>query len=333
MNGAQGGGLDAVFYAFGVLLFAAVIFGVEGAYLWWSSAHGSAAKRIARRLDLMSGAAGGATERVSILKQRRMATHAALDRLLHRQQFALALDRLLVQSGVRWSVAQVGALSLGGCLLALVLLQLWSVPALAGCVIALLAGGAPVALLRRARSKRLRKIEEELPEAADFIARALRAGHAFTNVLQMVGAEMPEPLSGEFRAAHEEINYGVPMNEALHNLAERIPLTDLRYLVIAVVIQRESGGNLAEILGNISHIIRERLKLLAQVRVLSAEGRMSAWILGLLPFAVIIIMTFANPGYIAVLWTDPLGIRMLWYGAGMLLLGVLWLRQLINIRI
>jgi tight adherence protein B len=333
MNGAHGGGVDAVFYAFGVLLFAAVIFGVEGAWLWWSSAHGGAAKRIARRLDLMSGAAGGATERVSILKQRRMAAHPALDSLLHRQKLALALDRLLVQAGARWSVAQIGAMALGGAVLTLLVLQLWPVPALAKCVIALLAAGAPVGMLRRARRLRLIKIEQQLPETADFLARALRAGHAFTNVLQMVGAEMPEPLSGEFRAAHEEINYGVPMNEALHNLAERIPLTDLRYLVIAVVIQRESGGNLAEILGNISHIIRERLKLLAQVRVLSAEGRMSAWILGLLPFAVIVIMMFANPAYIAVLWTDPLGIRMLWYGAGMLLFGVAWLRQLINIRV
>jgi tight adherence protein B len=101
------------------------------------------------------------------------------------------------------------------------------------------------------------RIEEQLPDAADFIARALRAGHSFTNVLQIVGNELPEPLSGEFRIAREEINYGVPMSEALHNMAARIPLTDLRYLIIAVLIQRETGGNLAEILGNISHIIRE----------------------------------------------------------------------------
>ena len=122
-------------------------------------------------------------------------------------------------------------------------------------------------------------------------------------------------------------------NEALHNLADRIPLTDLRYLVIAVLIQRESGGNLAEILGNISHIIRERLKLIAQVRVLSAEGRMSAWILGLLPFVVMVMMSITNPHYISMLWTDPTGVQLLWYGAGMILFGVLWLRRVIHIRV
>jgi tight adherence protein B len=123
------------------------------------------------------------------------------------------------------------------------------------------------------------------------------------------------------------------MHEALTNLASRIPLTDLRYLVIAVLIQREAGGNLAEILGNISHIIRQRLKLVAQVRVLSAEGRMSAWVLGLLPFGVMTMMVLTSPTYIGVLWTDPTGVRLLWYGAGMLMLGVLWLRKLIQIRI
>jgi tight adherence protein B len=119
----------------------------------------------------------------------------------------------------------------------------------------------------------------------------------------------------------------------LHNLAARIPLTDLRYLIIAVLIQRETGGNLAEILTNISHIIRARLKLVAQVRVLSAEGRMSAWILGLLPFAVGSMLVVVNPTYIRILWTDPSGVRLLWYALGMILFGVVWLRKVIRIRI
>jgi tight adherence protein B len=116
-------------------------------------------------------------------------------------------------------------------------------------------------------------------------------------------------------------------------MAARIPLTDLRYLIIAVLIQRETGGNLAEILGNISHIIRGRLKLAAQVRVLSAEGRMSAWILGLLPFVVGGTMVLLNPGYIKILWTDPSGLRILRYAAGMIVVGVFWLRRVIRIRI
>ena len=325
--------MDSIYYGFAVLLFAAVILMVEGAYLWWNSTHGGEALRISRRLRLMSGGVEGGNGEVSILKQRSYSKNDGIDKLLHKMRLANAIDRLILQAGVRWSVSQFllasGAMLLSG----LVMVQVWEVPLLAKLVIAALLASIPYALLRRARRQRLIKIEQQLPEAADFIARALRSGHSFTNVLQMVGSELPEPLCGEFRAAHEEINYGVPLNEALHNLAERIPLTDLRYLVIAVLIQRESGGNLAEILHNISHIIRERLKLIAQVRVLSAEGRMSAWILGLLPFIVIILMSMTSPHYISLLWTDPTGIKLLWYGAGMILIGVLWLRRVIHIRI
>lgn len=325
--------MDAVFYAFTVMLFAAVILLIEGAYLWWSGTHGGGAQRITRRLRLMSGGVAGERESVSILKQRRYSSGDWLDAFLHRRRLANAIDRALLQSGLRWSVAQFIGASLGGMLLAALLLIMRPVPLLAKVIIALGFMLVPYILVLRARSKRLIKIEEQLPEAADFLARAMRAGHSFTNVLQMVGSELPEPLSGEFRAAHEEINYGVPMNEALYNLADRIPLTDLRYLVIAVVIQRESGGNLAEILGNISHIIRERLKLIGKVRVLSAEGRMSAWILGLMPFCVMVFMAIVNPRYVSVLWTDPTGVKMLWYGAGMILIGVLWIRRVIHIRV
>ena len=325
--------MDMIFYAFAVLLFAAIILLVEGAFLWWNGTHGGEAQRIARRLRLMSGVAHGAGERVSILKQRHFSKDERLDALLHRLRPAHAIDRLLLQAGVKWTVSQFAGCSLGLGALGLMLAEPWPMPPPARAVSVAMWLAIPYVLARRARSARLKKIEEQLPEAADFLARALRAGHSFTNVLQMVGAELPDPLSGEFRAAHQEINYGVPMNEALHNLAERIPLTDLRYLVIAVVIQRESGGNLAEILGNISHIIRERLKLLAQVRVLSAEGRMSAWILSLLPFVVMAVMSLANIAYISMLWTDPAGIRLMWYGAGMILFGVFWLRRLIHIHV
>jgi tight adherence protein B len=325
--------MDAVFYGFTVLLFAAVILLFEGAYLWWSGTHGGGARRIARRLRLMSGGSAAAREQVSILKQRRYSGEDWLDAMLQRMRLAHAIDRALLQSGQRWSVTQFLGATFGALLLALLLLQMRPLPPLAGAVVCLGFMCVPYILLRRARAARLGKIEEQLPEAADFLARAMRAGHSFTNVLQMVGTELAEPLSGEFRAAHEEINYGVPMNEALYNLAERIPLTDLRYMIIAVVIQRESGGNLAEILGNISHIIRERLKLIGKVRVLSAEGRMSAWILGLMPFCVMAFMALANPVYVSVLWTDPLGVKMLWTGAAMMLLGALWIRRLVHIRV
>jgi tight adherence protein B len=324
--------MNILFYGFVVFLFAAVILGIEGLYLWWVSTHGSAAQRIARRLQVMSGGTGRA-ERISILKQRRYSKSESVDRVLHQLPLAQRVDQLLLQAGSKWSVEHFALASLASFLVGLALVMRLPLPLAPRLAVALLFVAIPYFLARRARAKRLIRIEEQLPDAADFIARALRAGHSFTNVLQIVGNELSEPLAGEFRLAREEINYGVPMSEALHAMAGRIPLTDLRYLIIAVLIQRESGGNLAEILGNISQLIRGRLKLVAQVRVLSAEGRMSAWILGLLPFGVGFALLVANPNYISLLWTDPLGIKLLWTSAGGLVVGVLWMRKVIHIHI
>ena len=325
--------MDGIFSAFVVLLFAAVILLIEGAWLWWSGAHGSGARRIAKRLRLMAERGEGGVERVDILKRRTYSRSPALERQLRRIARLGTLDNLLLQAGVRWSVAQFLGCSLAMLVVGLVAARALDMPALAACGLVALAMAVPWILLMRTRRQRLAKLEEQLPEAADFLGRALRAGHSFANVMQMVGEEMPEPISGEFKFAYEEINYGVPMNEALHNLAVRVPLTDLRYLVIAVLIQRESGGNLAEVLGNISRLIRARLKLLGQVRVMSAEGRMSAWILGILPLAVLMLMSLSNPAYVRVLWTDPIGVRLMWYSGVVALSGVFWMRKLIRIRI
>ena len=325
--------MDILFYGFIVFLFAAIILGIEGVYLWWVNTHGASAQRIARRLQLMSGHQGKHTERISILKLRRFGRHELTERLLQRARFAHRIDRLLVQAGMGWSVEHFLLCSGAVAIVAGYLVLQWPMPLPVRVALVLLCAFVPLLLVRRARLRRLARIEEQLPDAADFIARALRAGHSFSNVLQIVGNELPEPLSGEFRIAREEINYGVPLGEALHNMASRIPLTDLRYLVIAILIQRETGGNLAEILSNISHIIRGRLRLAAQVRVLSAEGRMSAWILGLLPFAVGAMLVLVNPTYIMVLWTDPVGIKLLWTALVMIIVGVIWLKRMIRIRI
>jgi tight adherence protein B len=324
--------MDAIFTAFVVLIFAAVILMVEGAWLWWSGAHGGGARRIAKRLRLMAERGPGGAERVDILKRRTYSRVPLLERQLRRVARLEALDNLLLQAGVRWSVAQFLGFSLVMFAVGMMSLTL-GMPWPATCAAMALPMALPWFLLMRTRSARLVKLEEQLPEAADFLGRALRAGHSFANVMQMVGEEMPEPISGEFKVAYEEINYGVPMNEALHNLAVRVPLTDLRYLVIAVLIQRESGGNLAEVLGNISRLIRARLKLQAQVRVMSAEGRMSAWILGILPLAVLLLMSITNLKYIQVLWTDPIGLRLMSYSGAVAVCGVLWIRKLIRIRI
>jgi tight adherence protein B len=317
--------MDMIFTAFAVLVFAAVIFMVEGAWLWWGTSHGRSARRIAHRLDLMSGRAEG-SERISILKQRRYARSPGLEHFLRRIPRLASLDRLLLQAGVSWQVGQFLAWSCALPFVALLLVPVLKLPLLPALVLLASSAGAPYWVLLRARSRRLKKIESQLPEAADFLARALRAGHSFANVLKMVGDEIPEPIGAEFKVVYEEINYGAPLNEALHNLAERIPLTDLRYLVLAVLIQRESGGNLAELLGNVSRLTRSRLKLLGQVRVLSAEGRMSAWVLGLLPFAMLVLMSLTNYTYVSLLWTDPLGISLRWCAGVGIALGACWVR-------
>ncbi|WP_338769515.1 type II secretion system F family protein [Massilia sp. METH4] len=324
--------MDMLFTAFAVLLFAAVIFMVEGAWMWWSTSRGGGARRIARRLNLMTGNAERA-ERISILKQRKYASSPGLDAWLHKVPQLADVDRLLLQAGVRWQVAQFLGRSAAVLLLALLLLAVVPVPLPAA--LALLAGAiaAPCGLLLNLRATRLKKIEHQLPEVADFLARGLRAGHSFANVLKLVGDEIPDPIGAEFKATYEEVNFGVPMNEALHNLASRIPLTDLRYFVLAVLIQRESGGNLAELLGNIGRLTRARLKLLGQVRVLSAEGRMSAWVLGLLPLIMLVILSIGNPEYAAVLWTTEAGTKLLGGSAVAMVLGIMWMRKVVRIRV
>jgi len=165
------------------------------------------------------------------------------------------------------------------------------------------------------------------------MARAMKAGHAFPSALQMVGSEMPDPIAFEFKIVFDEINYGISTQEALVNLTSRVPSTDLSYFVIAVLIQRETGGNLAELLGNISALIRARLKLLGTVRVLSAEGRLSAWILTLLPFGLGFVLQLMNPKFLSVLWTDPVGIKMVGVAASLMVVGIFAMWRIIKIRV
>lgn len=325
--------MSMIFYAFGILLFAAVVLCVEGLYLWWNSTHGPAAKRIESRLRALSAGGQVSAERLSILKKRLLSDKPALQRWLMSVPRIGALDRWLEQSGSTWSVSQL----LGYCamvaLCAVALIPLLPIPVplvLAG---AAMIGVMPVLHVMRQRVKRLKQMEQQLPDAVDMIARALRAGHSFAGALGMVGQEMKAPIGPEFRTTFDEINYGVALDEAMTNLAIRVPVADLRYFVIAVLIQRESGGNLAEILDTIGIMVRERLKLFDKIRVLSAEGRLSAWILGLLPFGTAGMIMVVNPDFMKVLWEDPIGWRMIGGALTSMFFGVLWMRKIIRIRV
>jgi tight adherence protein B len=244
------------------------------------------------------------------------------------------LDRLILQASLNWTVSNLllGSLALGAAgYLAVhtVLHQGFMIAAGVGSAAALL----PLAFVRHRRARRLVKLQQQLPDALDLLGRALRAGHAFGAGLQMIGEEMADPIASEFRFVHDEVNFGVSLPQALTNLSVRVPITDLRYFVVAVLIQRDSGGNLTEVLGNLSRLIRQRLKLFAHVRVLSAEGRMSAWLLSLLPFAIGALLTAFNPEFMKPLWTDPMGISILRGLAVSMVCGILLLRKIIRIRI
>jgi tight adherence protein B len=192
--------------------------------------------------------------------------------------------------------------------------------------IGIIAAFLPVAFVAFKRRVRLRKFEEHFPEALDLLGRAVRAGHAFTTGLEMISKECPEPLAGEFRTAFEEQNFGLPLRDALLNLTERIPLIDVRFFVTALLIQKETGGNLAEILDGLARVIRDRFRIYREVQVRTAQGRLTAGILIALPIAMLLILSALNPKYIGVLFTDPLGPVILATAAIMQLIGsaILW---------
>lgn len=325
--------MDTLYYIFGTLIFVAVVLLIEGAYLTWNSSKGPEAERIARRLRVMSAGRHSGEQNNSIIKQRLLSNTPRVQRLLLAVPRVSILDRFLVQSGVSWSVAEFLGITLMACLVALFATSYLALPLPARIALVAFAAIVPYQLIRRATVKRLHRIEEQLPDALDLMSRALRAGHAFPTALKMVGDEMNDPLASEFRATFDEVNFGIATADALTNLATRVPSTDLRYFVIAVMIQRETGGNLSELLDSISAIIRDRIKLLGQVRVLSAEGKMSAWVLGLLPFGAAAMIQLTNPKFLEVLYSDPGGQKMLVMALSLMVFGIFVMRRIIRIRV
>jgi tight adherence protein B len=316
-----------------VLVFIAVALLIEGIYLLWQARKGPQAKKIEQRLATLA-TAGDSQDQAHLLRERMLSEVPPIQRFLLRLAPARRLDQTLRQANLNWSVSNLllGCLAFGAAIhlgVTALLHQPFAFGALAG-------GGAamlPLAYIKRRRTRRLAKLEQQLPDALDLLSRALRAGHAFGAGLQMISDEMAEPIASEFRLVHDEVNFGVSLAQALTNMSLRVPVTDLRYFVVAVLIQREAGGNLNEVLANLSRLIRQRLKLVAHVRVLSAEGRMSAWVLTLLPFAIGGLMTVFNPEFMAPLWNDPIGISLVRGLLVSMACGALLLRKIIRIRV
>lgn len=325
--------MNTIFYGFVILTFVAVVLAIEGGYQWWNARHGAAARRIESRIRAMSAGGNVQQERLSILKKRMLDESKPFDRLLLRMPRVHRFDLVIQQSGLDWTLPKLIMLSTVFAAFAWLALSFATLPQLAALPVALFAGCLPMMYVMRCRGKRMRKLERQLPDICDMIARALRSGHSFTSTLGMVGDEFPEPMGGEFRVTFDEVNYGVSLHDALMNLVTRVPVQDLRYFVIAVLIQRETGGNLAELLDSIAALIRERFKLFDKVRVLSAEGRLSAWILGLLPFGTAAVMALLNREFLSVLWEDPAGIRMVGTMLVSMLFGLIWIRRIVRIRV
>jgi tight adherence protein B len=257
-----------------------------------------------------------------------------LERLIGQTSRGSALARLIEQSGVKRATVS------GVLLFALALAAIGALGALTVFRVGYSApiGGAvgfvlPFFLLRYKRNARMRKFEEQFPEALDLISRSLKAGHAFANGMKMVADELEEPVGPEFRKTFDEQNFGLPLKDALDNLSTRVPLLDVRFFATAVLIQRETGGNLSEILENLAHVVRERFKILRQVRVYTAHGRLTGYVLLALPAALAIALMFINPDHMDLLFKERMGRMMLMGAAVMQFVGYMWIKQVIKIEV
>jgi tight adherence protein B len=270
---------------------------------------------------------------IGLVKSRHEGALPAFERLVAGSARGSALTLWVEQSGVKISLSglllasTVCAILFGFIIASLLRMKVgW----LGGMVIG---GALPFIFLRIKRTRRLRAFEEAFPEALDLMARALKAGHAFATGLKMVADEMPEPIGPEFRKTFDEQNFGLPLKDALSNLTERIPNLDVRFFSTAVLIQRETGGNLSEILENLAHVVRERFKILRQVRVYTAHGRMTGYVLLALPAFLGIALCFINPSHMELLFRERMGHMMLGATVVMQTVGYFWIRQVIKIEV
>jgi tight adherence protein B len=321
-----------VLISFLVFLFA--LFLVLGAYLL--ATHGTDAKRarLQKRLnDALLHSANSDDIEVVLARSELMSEIPWINRSLVRVQAALQLKRMLDQADLHITPSRLIMFSaMAGMLAALAAAVLTiSIFLIVGAGLA--AAAMPLLHVSWQRRKRFNAFLEHLPDALDLMSRALSAGHAFSEAMHMVSAEMPEPIATEFRKTYEEQNLGLSLKLALENLVQRMPLLDLRMCVTAVLIQRETGGNLAEILEKVAYTIRERFRILGDLKTLTTSSRMSAWLLCGLPIFVTVIITFMNPEYMNILWKDPRGHYLIASALFLQVTGMLIVRKILKIQI
>lgn len=256
-----------------------------------------------------------------------------LNRLMMRLSWSGRLQSMIIQAGIRTRPGKVLLIS-GVAGLATYLVVGWVLgESSMAAIAALVAVTVPVAVVAIKRRRRMREFEQSFPEALDLLGRAVRAGHAFTTGIEMVATESPEPVSGEFRTTFEEQNLGLPLRDALLNMAQRVPLVDVRFFATALLVQKETGGNLAEILDELARVMRERFRIHREVQVKTAQGRLTAAILIALPIGMLVVMKVLNPGYIDVLFTDPIGPKILAGAALLQIIGSVILWKIVHIDV
>lgn len=303
--------------------------------LWWAYRliRYPEGKRIHKRLEAIGGAGSRSEAQASVVRKTVYSNIGVLDALLRRFSFSAPLARLIQQADARFPLGFFLLLSLlfGVCAWSggTFLLQPPGVCAGGG----ILAAAVPFLYLMVKKERRMKKMMRQFPEGVDSIANALKAGHPFLSGLRMVADKYEAPLGPEFAVAVEEVNFGLSVDEAMTNMADRIDLPEVRYFVISVLLQRETGGNLAEILGNLSQLIRDKAEFQGKVRVLSAEGKFSAWVLGLLPVVIFGVLNVLNPKYIQLLLSEDMGRVMLGISIGLLLLGAVILKKMATIEV
>src|ERR1017187_6181312 len=274
-----------------------------------------------------------AEEELALLRDEQLSQIPALDNLLRRSARVTDIQKMLAQAGMTMRAGNfLGMSALAGVLATFVAYALSKRVEVAW--IAMLVGFVlPYSYASFRRNKRFEKFEELFPEAIDTLARAVRAGHAFTTALEMISNEISEPLASEFRKLYEEQKFGMPVRDALMNLTQRVPLVDVKFFVTAVMLQRETGGNLAEILDNLSYVIRERFKIQRQVRVHTAQGRLTMLLLMAMPPTVVAILSVFSPEFVRPLFYEPIGHALLVMSIALQTVGYFVIRKIIRIQV
>ena len=316
-------------------IFLTVVLFIEGAFYGYHAFLNPRTKAIKRRLrgSPRTTASKPPPEQMEVLRRRAAGGIPWVDALFAKVPKLDSIERLLQQANSSMPLGIFVLLSGLAASIGLLVAALNDVPVLPmlGCTFA--GGCLPVFYMRRQRKRRYQEFHRQLPDGLDLVARALRAGHAFTVGMKMVGDEFPDPIGPEFSRAVEEISFGIDVGEALANLSTRIECVDLRFFVTSLIVQRETGGNLAEILESISRLIRQRFELLGRMMALSAEGRLSGLILFILPFAIGALLWYLNPEYMSLLITDPLGKQMMTIGLVMMVLGAFVMKRMVAIKV